>query len=98
MGLVAGVFNAVMDVRVNQFFRERFQAPAGRYDLGKNFCTIPIFLQHAFHGIELADDFANAHNESALFFFWMVMHGGSIRSDERRVKNLMTNKGYGGIR
>lgn len=98
MGRVAGVFNAVMDVRVNQFLRKRFQAASGRDDLGKNFRAIPIFLQHAFHGMELADDFANPHNEGALFFFGMVMHGGSISNAGPGAKNRMANKGHGGIR
>lgn len=98
MGLIAGVFNAVVDVGVNQFFSKRFQAASGRDDLGKNFCTVPVLLQHTFHGIELADDFANAHNESALFFLWMVMHSGNISNAGRSVKNRMTNKGHGGIR
>lgn len=79
MGRLAGVFNAVMNVRVNQFFGERFQAAPGRYDLGENFCAVSILLQHAFYGMKLADNLPDSDNESALFLFWMVMHSGSIR-------------------
>ena len=57
-------FDAMMGVRMNQLFGERFQAAPGGDDLGEDFRAVAIFVQHPFHRVELTDDLADADNGS----------------------------------
>ena len=94
-------FNAVVDVRVNQFFGQRFQAATGGNDLCEYLRAIAVLLQHPLDGTELADNFANADNGSATLFLGVLMmvigHDAKISSIGALVKNGLSNMGYGGI-
>ena len=86
---------------MNQLFGQRFQPAAGGDDLRQDFRTVPVFVQHPLHGIELPDDLTHSDNRGPALIFGMVMmvfgHNGSIRGESRCAKNWFTYKGYGGI-
>ena len=98
---VLSAFDAMMGVRMNQFFGERFQAATGGDDLREDFRAVAIFVQHPFHRVELADDFAHPDNRGAALLFGMVMmvfgHAQSVRAAGSFVKKRLANKGYGGM-
>ena len=55
----ARLLDAVTSVRMNQFFRERFQTAPGGHDLDEDFYTVAVFVDHSFDGVKLADDLAH---------------------------------------
>ena len=93
--------DAVVDVRVNQFFGQRFQATTGGNDLRENLRAVAVLFQHPLDGPELADHFADTQNGGAAFFFWMLMvfvsHTARVSGIAALVKNGLRSMGYGGI-
>ena len=101
-GGVVRAFDAVMYMRVDQFFRERFQPAPGGDDLREDFRAVAIFVQHPLDGTELAGDFAHADDGGAAFLLGMLMtvflvHAGRLRASGSFVKNALANMGYGGM-
>ena len=85
------VLDAMVDVRVNQLFRQRFQAATGRNDLREDLRAVPVLLQHPLDCAELAGDLANPDNGSAALFLRMLVtfigHAARITGIAASVKN-----------
>ena len=96
------LLDAVMDVRMNQLFREGFQAAPGGDDLGEDFRAVAILIQHPLDGAELAGDLAHADDGGAAFLPGVLMtvffaHAGMLRAADGFVKKWIADKGYGGM-
>ncbi len=95
------LLDAMVEVRVNQGFRQRLQPAAGGHELREDFRAVTVFIEHPLDAVELAHDFADTDDGSAAFLLGMMVmvfgHAGRIRSFRAPVKNGCRRMGYGGM-
>lgn len=94
------VLDAMVQMRMNQFFGKRFQPPTSGDDLRKYFGAVSIFGKHTFDGIELTRYFPHSNNGGLPLRFGMLMvvlsHFDKISHFWLRVKKALAQYGVWG--
>jgi hypothetical protein len=73
LGGILHIFDAIVGVRMNDLFSQRFEGAARGNDLVQDFSAIRILGYQSFHSLYLAADFSEPYNERVLFGFWVDM-------------------------